>query len=104
MRKAPQGIHACLRAYHHVKSAELAVYAAEFDRTGFQGGFAVVSVHGRQVTAELETFSGRTLDVRSSVCTQMAGHLPRRGRRTTLGGGGAAEEVGTLLLKFVMDS
>jgi pimeloyl-ACP methyl ester carboxylesterase len=119
MRNAPQGVHAFLRAYYHVKSAdwkrntpfrlasstatemaklptyyvmelartmpetvapempsaaeiaacrwlpdrELAVYAAEYERTGFQGG-----LHGYRVrltdrhNAQLQTFSGRTID------------------------------------------
>ncbi len=119
MRRAPQGIHAFLRAYYHFKSAdwkqnkpfrlasftagelakmptyyimdldkgmaetvapqmpsaaeiaacrwlsddELAVYAAEFDRTGFQGGLQWYRCTGGKYTAELETFSGRTIDV-----------------------------------------
>jgi pimeloyl-ACP methyl ester carboxylesterase len=120
MRRAPQGIHAFLRAYYHFKSAdwkqnkpfklasftagelakmptyyimdldkgmaesvapempseaeiaanrwlpdnELAVYAAEFDRTGFQGGLQWYRcLLGGKYTAELQTFSGRTIDV-----------------------------------------
>ena len=119
MRNAPQGLHAFLRAYYHMKSAdwkqnrpfrlasaaatemaklptyyimelartmpetvapempsaaeiaacewlpdrELAVYTAEYERTGFQGG-----LHGYRVrltgrhNAQLQTFSGRTID------------------------------------------
>ncbi len=119
MRRAPQGIHAFLRAYYHFKSAdwkqnkpfrlasftagelakmpvyyimdlhngmaesvapempsaaeiaanrwlpdnELAVYAAEFERTGFQGGLQWYRCTGGKYTAELATFSGRTIDV-----------------------------------------
>ena len=119
MWKASQGIHAFLRAYYHVKSAdwhqnkpfklasftagelakmptyyimdldkgmaetvapempsaaeiaactwlpdnELDVYAAEFDRTGFQGGLQWYRCLGGKYIAELETFSGRTIDV-----------------------------------------
>ena len=119
MRRAPQGIHAFLRAYYHFKSAdwkenkpfklasftagelakmptyyimdldkgmaegvapempsaaeiatcrwlpdnELAVYAAEFDRTGFQGGLQWYRCAGGKHMAELETYSGRTIDV-----------------------------------------
>jgi pimeloyl-ACP methyl ester carboxylesterase len=119
MRKAAQGIHAFLRAYFHVKSAdwkqnkpfklasftagelakmptyyimdidkgmaetvapempsaaeiaacnwlpdnELAVYAGEFNRTGFQGGLQWYRCAGGKYTAELETFAGRTIDV-----------------------------------------
>jgi len=119
MHRAPQGIHAFLRAYYHVKSAdwkqnkpfklasftaselakmptyyimdldqgmaesvasempsaaeiaacrwlpdnELAVYAAEFDRTGFQGGLQWYRCADGKYIAELETFSGRTIDV-----------------------------------------
>jgi pimeloyl-ACP methyl ester carboxylesterase len=42
---------------------ELAVYAAEFDRTGFQGGLQWYRCTGGKYTAELATFSGRTIDV-----------------------------------------
>ena len=119
MWRAPQGIHAFMRAYYHFKSAdwkqnqpfklaamtaselakmptyyimdfgkgmaetvaeempsakeiaackwltdeELAVYAAEFGRTGFQGGLQWYRCTGGKYTAELETFSGRTIDV-----------------------------------------
>jgi pimeloyl-ACP methyl ester carboxylesterase len=42
---------------------ELAVYAAEFDRTGFQGGFQWYRCMGGKYTAELETFSGRAIEV-----------------------------------------
>jgi pimeloyl-ACP methyl ester carboxylesterase len=120
MWKAPQGIHAFLRAYYHFKSAdwkqnkpfklasftagelakmptyyimdldkgmaetvapempsaaeiagckwlpdkELAVYATEWDRTGFQGGLQWYRCTTGKYTAELETLSGRTIDVR----------------------------------------
>lgn len=122
MRGAPQGLHAFLRAYYHVKSAdwthnrplplralaadelarlptyyvmradrtmpetvaaeapsaqqvaacrwlsgdELAVYAAEYARTGFQGGLQWYrcATSGR-FTAELQTWSGRTIDIPS---------------------------------------
>ena len=119
MRRAPQGIHAFLRAYYHFKSAdwkqnkpfklasftagelakmpayyimdlrkgmaetvaaempsaaeiaanrwlpdnELDVYAAEFERTGFQGALQWYRCIGGKFTAELETYSGRTIDV-----------------------------------------
>ena len=119
MWRAPQGIHAFLRAYYHFKSAdwkqnqpfkltaftaselakmptyyimdfgkgmaetvaeempsakeiagckwltdeELAVYAAEFGRTGFQGGLQWYRCSGGKYTSELEMFSGRTIDV-----------------------------------------
>ncbi len=120
MWKAPQGVHAFLRAYYHAKSAdwpgnaphplaantpaefaklpryyvmdrdqdmaaqvaadmpsapqiaacawlpdrELAVYAAEYGRTGFQGGLQSYRV-GRapRLSAELLLFAGRTIDV-----------------------------------------
>ncbi len=119
MRNAPQGLHAFLRAYYHMKSAdwkanqpfpleartarewaklpryyvmdldkgmaetvapemptpaeiaackwlldeELAVYSAEYGRTGFQGGLQSyrVGTSGR-FAAELQIFSGRTID------------------------------------------
>src|SRR5258708_2217276 len=113
MRHAPQGIHAFLRAYYHVKSAdwpdnapvklagftatelakmptyyimdrgvgmaetvaphmpseaaiaacrwlpdpELAVYAGEFARTGFQGGLQWYRAREGKFTTELETWS-----------------------------------------------
>jgi pimeloyl-ACP methyl ester carboxylesterase len=156
MRNAPQGVHAFLRAYYHMKSAdwkqntpfplgsrtasewaklpryyvmdldkgmaetvapempsaaaiaackwlpddELEVYSGEYGRTGFQGGLQGYRVGSSgRYTAELQTFSGRTIDVPSlfiggksdwgvyqspgalermqkSVCTQMLGtHL-----------------------------
>jgi pimeloyl-ACP methyl ester carboxylesterase len=120
MWRAPQGVHAFLRAYYHAKSAdwapntpfplaantpeqfarlpryyvmdrdkgmaeqvatemptaaqiaacqwlpdrELAVYAAEYGRTGFQGGLQSYRV-GRmpRLSAELQLFAGRTIDV-----------------------------------------
>ena len=120
MWKAPQGVHAFLRAYYHAKSAdwpanqphplaantpaefaklpryyvmdkdrgmaeqvatdmptaaqiaacawlpdrELAVYAGEYGRTGFQGGLQSYRV-GRlpRFAAELTLFAGRTIDV-----------------------------------------
>ena len=43
---------------------ELSVYSAEFARTGFQGGLQWYRCSGKY-TAELEVFSGRTIDVPS---------------------------------------
>jgi pimeloyl-ACP methyl ester carboxylesterase len=119
MWRAPQGLHAFLRAYYHFKSAdwkgnkpfkleaftadelakmpayyvmdadkgmaetvadempsaaeiaacrwltdeELAVYSAEFDRTGFQGGLQWYRCTSGKYAAELEIFSDRTIDV-----------------------------------------
>ena len=122
MRNCPQGIHAFLRAYYHVKSAdwkqnkpfplkswaaselekmpryyimdldkgmaetvasevptaaevaacswltedELKVYSSEFGRTGFQGGLQWYRhIEDPKSIAELELFSGRTIDVPS---------------------------------------
>jgi pimeloyl-ACP methyl ester carboxylesterase len=122
MRNAPQGIHAFLRAYYHMKSAdwkenkpfplqattarefaklptyyvmdlrknmaetvaqempsaseiaacrwlpdeELSVYSTEYRRTGFQGGLQGYRVRLiDKYNAELQTFSGRTIDVPS---------------------------------------
>ena len=122
MRNAPQGVHAFLRAYYHMKSAdwkqnkpfplqsrsaaewaklpryyvmdlnkgmaetvapempsaseiaackwlpddELRVYSAEYSRTGFQGGLQSYRVGSSgRFTPELQTFSGRTIDVPS---------------------------------------
>ena len=45
---------------------ELAVYSAEYARTGFQGGLQWYRCRtGARFTAELQTFSGRTIDVPS---------------------------------------
>jgi pimeloyl-ACP methyl ester carboxylesterase len=119
MWRAPQGVHAFLRAYYHYKSADwtgnrpfklssftarelarmptyyimdltkgmaetaaehmpseaqvaackwltdeqLSVYASEFSRTGFQGGLQWYRCLARKYVSELETFSGRTIDV-----------------------------------------
>jgi pimeloyl-ACP methyl ester carboxylesterase len=122
MRNAPQGVHAFLRAYYHMKSAdwkqnkpyalesrtaaewaklpryyvmdlnkgmaetvasemptpaeiaacrwlpddELKVYSEEYRRTGFQGGLQGYRVGSSgRFTTELQTFSGRTIDVPS---------------------------------------
>jgi len=122
MHHAPQGVHAFLRAYYHMKSAdwkqnkpfrlesrtaaewaklpryyvmdldkgmaetvsaempspseiaactwlpddELRVYSAEYSRTGFQGGLQSYRVGSSgRFTPELQTFSGRTIDVPS---------------------------------------
>lgn len=122
MRQCPQGVHAFLRAYFHMKSAdwkqnvpfplqgwradelakmptyyimdlgqgmaetvapampsaaeiaactwlpeeELAVYSAEYSRTGFQGGLQWYRCGtGGQESGELQLFSGRTIDVPS---------------------------------------
>jgi pimeloyl-ACP methyl ester carboxylesterase len=45
--------------------ADLTVYAGEFARTGFQGGLQWYrcTFGGGKYTAELETLSGRTIDV-----------------------------------------
>jgi pimeloyl-ACP methyl ester carboxylesterase len=42
---------------------ELAVYAAEFERTGFQGGLQWYRCIGGKYTTELQIFSGLTIDV-----------------------------------------
>lgn len=122
LRNAPQGVHAFLRAYYHMKSADwkqnkpfplqswtakelaklptyyvmdlakgmaetvapempsaaqiaackwlpeddLRVYSAEYGRTGFQGGLQGYRVRWiAKYAAELQTFSGRTIDVPS---------------------------------------
>jgi pimeloyl-ACP methyl ester carboxylesterase len=119
MWRAPQGVHAFLRAYYHYKSADwtgnkpfklssfaarelaqmptyyimdlakgmaetaaehmpseeqvatckwltdaqLSVYGSEFARTGFQGGLQWYRCLAGKYVSELETFSGRTIDV-----------------------------------------
>ncbi|HMK01286.1 MAG TPA: alpha/beta hydrolase, partial [Reyranella sp.] len=46
---------------------ELKVYSDEYGRTGFQGGLNWYRVRtGGKVTAELEAFTGRTIDVPST--------------------------------------
>src|SRR6267142_2701224 len=77
-----QGVHDFLRAYFHHKSAdwknnqphrltawsadELAVYAGEYQRTGFQGGLNWYrSRSGGEFESELQLFAGRTIDVPS---------------------------------------
>lgn len=121
MSNCPQGIHAFLRAYYHMKSAdwkqnkpfrlkaltaeelakmptyyimeldkgmaetvasemptaaeiaackwlpedELAVYSTEYARTGFQGGLQGYRRTGPRFLADLQTYSGRTIDVPS---------------------------------------
>jgi pimeloyl-ACP methyl ester carboxylesterase len=122
MWRAPQGVHAFLRAYYHMKSADwtqnkpvplkawtaaevarlpryyvmdldkgmaetvasempssaeiaackwlpdddLRVYSDEYGRTGFQGGLQGYRIRWtRAYTTELQTFSGRTIDVPS---------------------------------------
>src|SRR6185369_9482991 len=94
MHRAPQGVHDFLRAYYHHKSAdwkdnkpyplkswtaaevaanqwlpdsELAFYSAEYARTGFQGGLQWYRCGtSGAFTPELQTWSGRTIDVRSA--------------------------------------
>jgi pimeloyl-ACP methyl ester carboxylesterase len=109
--------------------AEIAVYAAEYGRTGFTGalqGYRVRRGSDAKSIAEMQTFSGRTIDVpsqfiagksdwgtyqtpgavdrmRNSACTKMAGfHL--------IDGAGhwaqqeQPEQVSALLLQFLRDS
>jgi pimeloyl-ACP methyl ester carboxylesterase len=102
---------------------ELAVYTAEYERTGFQGGLQGYRRVGPRYTADLQTYSGRTIDVpslfiggksdwgvfqvpgafermQSTACTQMRGaHL--------IDGAGhwleqeQPEQVGRLLIQFL---
>ena len=44
---------------------ELAVYTAEYERTGFQGGLQGYRREGPRFIADLQTFGGRTIDVPS---------------------------------------
>ena len=88
-----------IAACRWLPDAELAVYAAEFARTGFQGGLNWYRCATGGVNADLQLFAGRTLDVpacfiagrsdwgamqspgaleamQASVCTQLRGcHL-----------------------------
>jgi pimeloyl-ACP methyl ester carboxylesterase len=45
--------------------SELAVYTAEYERTGFQGGLQGYRRVGPRFAADLQTYSGRTIDVPS---------------------------------------
>lgn len=55
-----------VRACRWLTEAELAVYAEEYGRTGFQGALQAYRVHSDPaLNAELRLFSGRTLDVPS---------------------------------------
>ena len=73
MWHCPQGVHDFLRAYFHHKSAcrwlpdaELAVYAGEYQREGFQGGLNWYRARsGGEFESELQLFAGRTIDVPS---------------------------------------
>ena len=112
------------RACRWLSEGELDVFAEEYGRTGFQGGLNYYrrSADAR-MTAELEVFSGRTIDVpsafigggrdwgvhqtpgaleamRTRVCTQMTGvHLvPDAGHWVQQE---KPEEVNRLLLGFV---
>src|SRR5215472_2188442 len=105
---------------------ELAVYSAEYERTGFQGGLQGYRRTGPRFTADLQTYSGRTIDVpalfiggksdwgvfqmpgafermQSTACTQMRGvHL--------IDGAGhwveqeQPEEVSRLLVQFLQNA
>jgi pimeloyl-ACP methyl ester carboxylesterase len=92
---SPEEIAAC----KWLPDSELAVYTAEYQRTGFQGGLQGYRRVGPRFNADLQTYSGRTIDVpsmfiggksdwgvfqapgafekmQSSACTQMRGaHL-----------------------------
>src|SRR5262249_20243619 len=45
--------------------SELAVYTAEYERTGFQGGLQGYRRVGPRFVADLQTYAGRTIDVPS---------------------------------------
>jgi pimeloyl-ACP methyl ester carboxylesterase len=52
-----------IAACRWLPDSELAVYAGEFARTGFQGGLQWYRCRDEKFTAELQTWSGRTIDV-----------------------------------------
>ena len=55
-----------IAANHWLTEAELAVYAGEYERTGFQGGLQWYRCRtAGRFNAELEVFAGRTIDVAS---------------------------------------
>ena len=57
---------AAIAANRWLPDAELAVYSAEFSRTGFQGGLQWYRcATGAKYAAELQLYSGRTIDVPS---------------------------------------
>jgi len=59
-RPTPAEVSAC----HWLTEPELAVYSAEYGRTGFQGALQTYRVYtDPALTAELRLFSGRTIDV-----------------------------------------
>jgi pimeloyl-ACP methyl ester carboxylesterase len=59
---SPDAIAAC----RWLPDAELRVYSDEYKRTGFQGGLQWYRCHtGRIGSAELEIFTGRTIDIPS---------------------------------------
>jgi pimeloyl-ACP methyl ester carboxylesterase len=58
---SPAEIAAC----KWLPDSELAVYTAEYERTGFQGGLQGYRRAGPRFTADLQTHSGRTIDVPS---------------------------------------
>jgi pimeloyl-ACP methyl ester carboxylesterase len=103
--------------------AELSVYADEFARTGFQGGLQWYRCLVGKYVTELETFSGRTIDVPACFISgksdwgvyQLPGALERmettactqwRGTHLVDGAGHwvqqeQPEEVSRLLLQFI---
>src|SRR4029453_457883 len=118
---------AAIAACTWLPDADLRVYSAEYGRTGFQGGLQGYRVGSRgKYTAELQTFSGRTIDVpslfiggksdwgvyqtpgafermQSTACTQMRGaHL--------IDGAGhwleqeQPEQARKLLIEFLLDA
>jgi pimeloyl-ACP methyl ester carboxylesterase len=54
---------AAIAACHWLPDSELAVYAGEFQRTGFQGGLQWYRCTPGGRAAELEAYAGRTIDV-----------------------------------------
>lgn len=115
-----------IEACKWLPDSELAVYTAEYERTGFQGGLQGYRRTGPRFIADLQTFGGRTIDVPSlfiggksdwgvfqnpgafermqtTACTQMVGvHL--------IDGAGhwleqeQPEHVSKLLIQFLQDA
>jgi pimeloyl-ACP methyl ester carboxylesterase len=56
---------AAIAACKWLPDSELAVYTAEYERTGFQGGLQGYRRTGPRFTADLQTYSRRTIDVPS---------------------------------------
>ena len=90
---------------------ELAVYTAEYERTGFQGGLQGYRRTGPRFIADLQTFGGRTIDVPALFIGGKSdwGVFQMRGVHLIDGAGHwleqeQPEQVSTLLIQFLRDA